>query len=585
MKIRLCGAVLAPLMWASVAAAEPPSVVHFQDLKPREVRSVVFTLAAPQDLLVRAVGAESDHDSGTFSWLSAVWNGHDDRRPREPWIGNAWILDLATREVAWELSAASTERGHAKTRVFDGTVHLAAGTYEAFYSAFPSSYFGDEDGGGTTRRFMNWMAGQDFGDLSLSIDGRAQVLTGADADRARRADEAGAVLALHGDGSERYLQSGFTLERPTTVELYAVGEVREDAEFDTGWIVNADTHERVWKMNWRDSSPAGGATKNRVARLSRTLPAGRYVAFYATDDSHDAHAWNAPPPHDPDAWGLVVRIPDSSARAAVTTFAYDDLPDARTIVALTGVGDRESRRRGFTLARPMDVRVYALGEASGTRLVDYGWITDAASHEKVWEMRYADTEPAGGDPKNRIVDGTIDLGPGSYLVHYVTDDSHSAGAWNAPAPPAGNRWGITVLAAGKTLDRSAVGDYVERTDPNLLAQLVGVRDDQRPRARFVLDRETTVSVFALGESSGGSMADYGWLEDAKTGRTVWEMRYRDTGPAGGASKNRKFEGRLILAPGEYLLRFQTDGSHAFGSWNAAPPDDPDMWGISLYRVK
>ena len=33
-----------------------------------------------------------------------------------------------------------------------------------------------------------------------------------------------------------------------------------------------------------------------------------------------------------------------------------------TIVALTKIGNSESRKQGFTLARPMDVRIYALGE-------------------------------------------------------------------------------------------------------------------------------------------------------------------------------------------------------------------------------
>jgi hypothetical protein len=38
-----------------------------------------------------------------------------------------------------------------------------------------------------------------------------------------------------------------------------------------------------------------------------------------------------------------------------------------------------------------------------------------------------------------------------------------------------------------------------------------------------------------------------------------------------------------LPPGEYVLRYQSDGSHAFGGWNSTPPDEPDMWGITVYR--
>ena len=41
-------------------------------------------------------------------------------------------------------------------------------------------------------------------------------------------------------------------------------------------------------------------------------------------------------------------------------------------------------------------------------------------------MRYDDTEPAGGDAKNRLVDRVVHLEAGDYTVYFVTDDSHSA---------------------------------------------------------------------------------------------------------------------------------------------------------------
>jgi hypothetical protein len=582
------GLVLCVAAASGNVAQAQSSVVDLKNLKPRQVQSAVFTLSSPQDLQVHAIGAEAGEDGGTFSWITAMWNTSSRKgdEPREPWMGNAWILDLSTRRVVWELSEASTRRGHHSLRTFDGPVHLPAGTYEAFYSAFPTMYWTDEDGDTTTaQKFVNWLADQGWDEFRLSIQGSARVLTGADAERARRSLDANAVVTLRGDHAEAFLQSGFSLDRATQVELYAVGEARDTAEFDTGWLVNADTREKIWKMTWRDSSPAGGALKNRTARVTRTLPAGRYAAFYATDDSHDAHEWNAPPPHDPEAWGLVVRIADPAARAAIKTIAYDHVPAAATIVAVTGVGDGETRSSGFTLTRPMDVRVYAIGEGREGRMFDYGWITSADSRQKVWEMRYADTEHAGGDAKNRLVDRTVHLDKGSYIVHYVTDDSHAAGEWNASAPFDGRHWGITLLAASGTLDRRAVEAYAERNDVNVIAQVTGVRNHDAPRKRFVLDRQTELRIYALGESSGGQMADYGWIEDAKTGRTVWEMTSRTSLPAGGAPKNRKFDGVVTLPAGEYTLRYETDDSHAFGSWNAAPPDDPEMWGITLFRVR
>ena len=268
----------------------------------------------------------------------------------------------------------------------------------------------------------------------------------------------------------------------------------------------------------------------------------------------------------------------------MTPFTYEHVPERATILALTRIGNSESRKQGFTLARPTDVRVYALGEGRSGQMFDYGWITSAASRKRVWEMRYGDTEGAGGDPKNRVVDTTVRLDKGSYVVHYVSDDSHSAEEWNASAPADGRRWGITLLAPQGTLDPGVVARYDDKGDPSILAQLTEVRDDDQARKPFTLPRESDVRIYALGEGSGGDMHDYGWIENAKTGRRVWEMTYRITEHAGGADKNRRFEGILKLPPGEYVLRYQTDGSHAFGDWNAAPPDDPDMWGITVYRA-
>ena len=576
----MAGSLLAQ---SNIVWAQSP-VVDLRNFHPREVKSAVFTLASPQDLRVEAVGAEGSDNRGTFSWITAMWNPRDDRR--QPWRGNAWILDLRTRKVAWELIESATERGGHDTRVFSGTVRLPAGDYEAFFGSFPTTYWTNDDREqSSVERMTSWLADQGFDEFRLTITGSAKVLSGAAATAVRRGFADGAIVALAGDGSQRYLETGFALDRPTAIDVYAVGEAREDAEFDTGWIVNADTHEKIWRLTWRDSSPAGGAQKNRVARVSRTLPPGRYAAFYATDDSHDPREWNAPPPHDPAAWGLTIRVADAAARAAVKSFTYEHVPAAATIVALTDVGDKESRSRGFSLGRAMDVRVYALGEGRDGRMFDYGWITNAATHEKVWQMRYEETEHAGGDAKNRLVDRTIHLEKGDYVVHYVSDDSHSADGFNASAPPDAKRWGITLLSASGTVERGVVSAFAEKPDANVIAQIVGVRDDESPRRKFSVDRETTIRVYALGESSGREMADYGWIEDAKSGRIVWEMTYRTSEPAGGAAKNRRFDGTITLPAGEYTLRYESDGSHSFGSWNASPPDEPEMYGITLYRVR
>ena len=583
------GAALAAalLLQASAAAAQAGApLVDIQGLSPRQVKSQAFSVASSQDVRVEAAGAESTTRWGKLTKvMRTVWQG-DQRKddPPVPWTGNAWILDLKTRKVMWELSAAPTSAGRGGARVFNGSVKLPEGSYVAYYASYPDGEYWSESDKKSDRQW-HWFGDQPVDQFKIVVRGAGQRLAAADLDRIRQASAGAAIVSLQGSGAERFQQAGFVLSKPTDIAVAALGEAREDGEFDYGWIINADTRAKVWKLTWRDSVPAGGAAKNRAATFTRTLPAGRYAAFYATDDSHDPSEWNSQPPHDPEAWGLTISVNDSAARAAVKSFPYEHVPQSATILALTRVGNGEARREGFTLKHPMDVRVYALGEGRNGRMYDYGWITSAESHKKVWEMRYDDTERAGGDPKNRLVDTVVHLGNGSYVVHYVSDDSHSAEEWNASAPPDGRRWGITLLSAHGALDRAAIGPYAENADPSIVAQLTEIRDDDQKRKRFTLDRETEIRIHALGEGTGGEMHDYGWIEDAKSGRRVWEMTYRTTQHGGGASKNRLFDGAIKLPAGEYVVYFETDGSHSFGDWNADPPSDPESWGITLYRTR
>jgi hypothetical protein len=569
-----------PVVLLAAAPAHAQALLaDIRDLSPRQTKSAAFTLSSPQQIRIEAIGEEGG-DNGTFTVLKSVWKGRDDRRP-QPWVGNAWILDLRSRKVVWELSGANPSGGRRSAREFKGALQLPSGSYAAYVSAYPTGY--STEGDGVNQRITRWFGADHLDRYKLTIMGSGQRLAAADVDGLRQQASANAIINFRGTSGEQFQQTGFTLERPTDVELYAIGEASEEAEFDSAWIINADTKQRVWKLTWRDSSPAGGAEKNRMAWLTRKLPAGRYAVFYATDDSHDLSEWNSPPPHDPDFWGLSLRIADPSTRASVKTFTYEHVPQNAAFVTMTRIGDRQSRRQGFTLNRPMEVRVYAIGEGRSGRMFDYAWITAADTRKRVWEMRYDDTEHAGGDPKNRLSDTTIRLDKGNYVVHYISDDSHSADEWNASSPSDGKHWGVTLLAASGTLDRSTVAAYDPKKDPNVLAEITGVRDDDRIERKFRLDRQAEIRVYALGEGTGREMHDYGWIEDAKTGKTVWEMTYRLTDHAGGATKNRRFDGTVTLPAGDYILRYESDGSHSFGDWNADPPDDPEAWGITLFR--
>ncbi len=91
----------------------------------------------------------------------------------------------------------------------------------------------------------------------------------------------------------------------------------------------------------------------------------------------------------------------------------------------------------------------------------------------------------------------------------------------------------------------------------------------------------------MGEGVDGDMADYGWIDNDETGRTVWEMTYRKTDHAGGAEKNRVCDDTILLKAGTYVVYFETDGSHSYGNWNtcrAAPSRKMGHHGLGRRRL-
>jgi hypothetical protein len=80
------------------------------------------------------------------------------------------------------------------------------------------------------------------------------------------------------------------------------------------------------------------------------------------------------------------------------------------------------------------------------------------------------------------------------------------------------------------------------------------------------------------------MYDYPYIMDDETGHVVWEMKYEQTRHAGGAKKNRLFDGEIRLPSGKYEVIYTSDDSHSFDGWNDARPRDPMNWGVTIRRA-
>ncbi len=510
--------------------------------------------------------------------------GHSDWEDNLQFYG--WILNSKTRKVVWHLEDVDEADNDDGVFGFDIKVDLPKGDYEIYYAGSRSYYFKSYDLGDLIHQIFS---GDHFDDFSKRRTKLYMVLQGAEdvveqKDPIELADKSaeGAVVSIHRVGDYEEIEKRFTLEKETRFNLYTIGEGRAGEVFDFAWIYDVNKNERVWSFNSRYADHAGGGKKNLMFDKEITLPAGSYIVKYVTDDSHSYDEWNVKPPTDPQFWGITMKVVNPRDKKNVLPFSKDDV--INPIVEITRVRDDQYYSQGFSLKKDMDVRVFCIGEGSRD-MDDYGWISNADTREKVWEMRYRDTEHAGGAGKNRMVNEVIKLKKGNYIAYYMTDDSHSYRDWNSEAPYEKERWGITIWPTNKKDAKYTVKfDDDEYKSDNIVAEITRVRDSRKIRKNFSLREDTRVRIVAVGEGERRDMFDYGWIEN-ENGRVVWEMTYRMTDHAGGARKNRLFNDVIILSKGNYKVFFVTDDSHSYKDWNDDPPTNQENYGITLFREK
>ena len=393
-------------------------------------------------------------------------------------------------------------------------------------------------------------------------------------------------------------RQGLTVARDIRVKIEAWGmsDPRDDGMLAYGWILDGETRRVVWEMTVDNSSEERGGRLRKTEGSIRLSP-GKYEVYFAVsprglgDRGYEglgdflgdlfsgfrARAWR----RDARSWGITI-LSDKKDRDALELLETRD--DEGAIVRLAPLGDDAFEKEGFSLNRDVRLRVYAMGEGDNGEMVDYGWIVNAKTREKVWEMDYRSTRWSGGAEKNRVVDEEVVLPAGDYIVTFVTDGSHSYDDWNQLPPYDPSFWGITVWDAdGRSGEALKVTSYNPEDDRRMIVDITRVGDDRFESKGFMLTKPTRVIVRCLGEyGSGGRFVDFGWIIDAKTREMVWEMTRRNTKHAGGAGKNRMFEDVLSLEQGSYEVYYLTDDSHSYRRWNAGPPYDPESWGIAVW---
>jgi hypothetical protein len=538
------------------------------DVFPGKVESSAFTLAVDTKVKIHVTGGTFHHED----WKKLVYYG--------------WILDSESRKAVWH-TADKLDNGnnfdYGDFEVRD-EITLKAGKYELYFAGAyyqQDTYWSFDGIGGIVSEIFSDRKRPDYNSemregMGITITGN---LTKTSMSSVLDNKIKDAIVALLKPDHSANNKKGFSLSTETTLRVYAIGELDRDETFDYAWIYDVDKHKRVWVMDYSNTDYAGGAKKNRVADEELTLPAGNYLVSYVTDDSHTFNDWNSMPPDDPQFTGITVW-----AKNAKNVIPFKIPEEMKPVLQLTQVRDDAHVTKGLSVKSAVEFRVLCIGEESDDEMADNGYIMNATTKRIVWDMSDRRRTHAGGAGKNKMVDETVTLEKGEYIVSYDTDGSHSFGDWNSGPPHEQDYYGITLWVTRKE-DLSKVasfnaGDY---KNDKIIAEIVRVRDDEQRNASFTLARETNVRIIAIGESDDDDLVDYGWIRNTETGKVVWEMTYRNTEEAGGADKNRLFNDIVTLPKGTYKVYYETDGSHSYRDWNASPPRDPELYGISIMK--
>lgn len=397
----------------------------------------------------------------------------------------------------------------------------------------------------------------------------------------------------------------FQASAPARLGVYALGEI-DGSQMDYGWIENVVTDERVWEMTLENTGHAGGWSVNRVFDDTLSVQSGIYRVVYKTDPRQSWNDWVGNPPYDPAAWGVSL-----SAVPPAVVSEFDPLSSRRPLIELTRVRDDERRLAQFRVHQPVQLAAYAVGEIGESGRYDWAWLRNNDAEEHVWEMTWAESRQSGDHNSNRAELAFFVLEPGTYSLGYETDDSHAYDSWRHGRPEHPERWGVSLFPVADGVDSTIVevldyerisltnddvSDAPEPPEPPspaaelpdlpgaALVTLSGIGNEERMAMAFSLAERSQLHVSAVGEISISGRYDYGWIENAETGEIVWEMNWQNTTPAGGADRNRRYDGTITLDAGDYVAHYRSDFSHAFGDFGDEPPNHPQSWGIRISKL-
>lgn len=215
------------------------------------------------------------------------------------YVDYGWIINADTHETVWTMDGRSSVNagGAEKNRIIDENITLQPGNYIVYYAT---------DG---SHSYEEWNSAKPYdpskwGITLWTLDNKSKANTELfSANDYKNKNVLAEIVRVRDD---KYLQKSFELKNVTKIRVYAIGEGFTDEMVDYGWIENSETGKVVWDMSYGRTENAGGADKNRSINEVITLPKGKYILYYKTDDSHSYRDWNDDPPTDQDDYGITL---------------------------------------------------------------------------------------------------------------------------------------------------------------------------------------------------------------------------------------------------------------------------------------
>jgi len=499
----------------------------------------------------------------------------------------SWIIESGSRQVIWHsLEDCKNLYSNREGKIeYEGALDLEAGDYEIYYSAMFEHMHNNVNNIEVSELIGKLYDLLTEDDDFLSVNerkfyieaiGDQSFFSGHNGRGYLNSVKNNAIAAFVRLKDDENKQKRFYLKEESQINIYSLGEGRGSEKYDYGWIYNLDSHEKVWPNEKTDFNHAGGGSKNHQAFQTITLPRGNYQINYVTDDSHSWERWNTLPPDDPQSWGILVWA-DKDDRTHIAEGRTNNKP----AIELTQAKNDAYLAQGFELTKDMDLSVLCIGEYD-EHVYDGGKIVDADTREVKWEFKGHKAKHAGGADKNKMINRDIHLKKGHYILYYSTDNSHAYGSWNDAPPFAPELYGISIWTKNqrdsKYITPYNAGSYQEKM---VITGITAVGDHEHKTQTFTIEKSGEYRVYAIGEGDEDEMFDTGWIKNMDSGQIIWEFTYRKSTHAGGASKNRMFNGNIYLQKGTYKLYYKTDGSHAFNDWNETPPRDKENYGIQI----